>query len=242
MNGTMRREAPRWASWLGAFNVYVTQDLLGGPRQIKLAWAINLHKILTPMVVVLFMFRFRNFGEAAWVYLALHGAYCFCWLLKHSAFRDSRWETRVTIAGAVFTFVLLASYWVAPFLLISDVLERPSNEVPSWLIAISISLLVLGTATMMTSDCQKRFTLALRSGLITDGMFRRIRHPNYLGEMMVYASLALLVRHWIPWAVLAYWWVCVFLVNMLMIEASLARYPGWADYKRKTSMLIPWVV
>ena len=234
--------APRWASSLGAFNVYMTQDLIGGPRRIKLAWAINLHKILTPAVVVLLMLWFRNFGLAAWVYLALHGTYCLCWLMKHAAFRDPKWETRVTFPGAGFTFALLATYWVAPFLLISDVLQRPPNELTGCLLALSISLLVLGTSIMMTSDCQKRFTLKYHAGLITGGMFKRIRHPNYLGEMMVYASLALLVRHWIPWAVLAYWWLCVFLVNMLTIEASLSRYPEWEEYRRKTSMLIPWVV
>lgn len=242
MNAQTNRRTPRWAGFLGAFNAHVTQELLGGPRRIRLAWAINLHKALTPVVVVLLMVHYRNFATVAWVYLALHGTYCLCWLLKHAAFRDPKWETRVTFGGAVFTFVLLATYWIAPFLLISDGLQRPASRVGGWLVALSIGLVVLGTTIMMTADCQKRFTLRYRSGLITDGMFKRIRHPNYLGEMMVYAAFALLVRHWIPWAVLAYWWVCVFLVNMLMIEASLSRYPEWAKYRKETSMLIPWVI
>jgi protein-S-isoprenylcysteine O-methyltransferase Ste14 len=242
MHAAVKQEPPRWASFVGAYNAYMTQNLLGGSRRFKIAWAINCHKALTPAVVVLLMFGYQSFSAAAWVYLALHGTYCLCWLLKHVAFRDPRWETRVTIGGAAFTFVLLATYWVAPFLLISNVLNRPGDVAPSWLLALCIGLLVLGATVMMTSDCQKRFTLRYRAGLIAEGMFKRIRHPNYLGEMMVYASFALLVRHWIPWVVLAYWWTCVFLVNMLIIEASLSRYPEWAEYRRRTSMLIPWVV
>jgi hypothetical protein len=44
------------------------------------------------------------------IYLALHGSYGRCWLLKHAAFRDPKWETRVTLAGAAFTFILLVTY------------------------------------------------------------------------------------------------------------------------------------
>ena len=40
------------------------------------------------------------------------------------------------------------------------------------------------------ADAQKYFTLRLKRGLITDGMYRYIRHPNYLGEMMLYGSFA----------------------------------------------------
>ena len=48
---------------------------------------------------------------------------------------------------------------------------------------------------MIASDCQKNITLKLRQGLITDAMFKYVRHPNYLGEMMIYTSFALIVQH-----------------------------------------------
>jgi len=67
-----------------------------------------------------------------------------------------------------------------------------------------------GVVIMMVSDGQKYFTLKYRSGLITEGMFKRVRHPNYAGEMMIYAAYALLVQHWLPWVVLAYWWSSIF--------------------------------
>ena len=41
----------------------------------------------------------------------------------------------------------------------------------------------------IASDAQKYFTLRLKRGLITDGMFRFIRHPNYLGEISSTAYL-----------------------------------------------------
>ncbi len=240
METIKRQEAPDWARTINAFNTYLSQDLLGGPKLIKLAWVINLHKFLTVFVVALLMIRFNNYSTVAWVYMALHGSYGFCWLLKHIVFRDPKWETRVTFGGAGATFLFLAAYWVAPYLLISDVLG-PNRPAPSHLlIAFCISLFTVGLMTMFASDCQKRFTLEYRRGLITEGMFKYVRHPNYLGEMMLYSAYALLVQHWIPWVVLAYFWTTIFLVNMLMIEASISRYPEWEAYKAGTGMLFPW--
>jgi protein-S-isoprenylcysteine O-methyltransferase Ste14 len=93
----------------------------------------------------------------------------------------------------------------------------------------------------MASDVQKYVTLQLRRGLITTGMFAKVRHPNYLGEMLVYGSLAMMVWHWIPALVLAYYWLTMFSTNMAMKEASMSRYPEWAAYKRRTWWLVPGV-
>jgi len=204
-----------------------------------MAWVINLHKLLVIPVVALLMNGFNNYTTAAWIYLALHGSYGLCWLLKHAAFRDPKWETKVTPAGAVFTFILLGTYWVAPFLLISNALGHTRTAPSNWYLAICISLFTLGVIIMLASDSQKYFSLKAGKRLIQEGMFRHVRHPNYLGEMILYGALALLVRHWLPWLVLAYWWLGVFFVNMLMIESSLSRYPEWLAYKARTGMLLP---
>lgn len=214
-------------------------DLLGGPRVVAMAWVINIHKLSVIPVVALLMVHFDNYSTAAWIYLALHGSYGLCWLLKHAAFRDPQWETRVTLAGGLTTFVVLGTYWVAPFLLISDVLG-PDRPAPSnWYLALCISLFVMGLIIMIASDSQKHFSLKAERRLIQEGMFKHVRHPNYLGEMMLYGGLAMLARHWLPWVVLAYWWLGVFLVNMLMIEASLSRYSEWPAYKARTGLLLP---
>jgi protein-S-isoprenylcysteine O-methyltransferase Ste14 len=69
---------------------------------------------------------------------------------------------------------------------------------------------------MLVSDAQKYFVLQNKRGLITDGMFSYIRHPNYLGEMMIYGSFASMVPHWAPAAVCAHVWTSLFLVNMVL--------------------------
>lgn len=225
---------------LAALQRYLSTDFLGGPRPFALSSVINFQKGGTALFVAALMWRYQNFSPASWVYLALHGSYGLCWLLKDRAFPDRRWETRVTLGGAFMTFAMvLGPYWVLPYLLISNVLG-PEHSQPSMpLMALCIALHTLGIALMLSADCQKHFSLALAPGLITTGMYRRIRYPNYLGEMMIYGAYGLMVRHWLAWAILVWVWLAVFLVNMIASDASLARYPGWPDYAARTGRILP---
>ena len=230
---------PLWTHW-ASFTAFMTERFLGGPQVLKLAWVINFQKTGTFFYILLLMNYYQNFSLAACVYLALHGMYGFCWMLKHFAFPDRSWEKKVTIGGGLMAFVLvLGLYWVFPYLLISGILGPDQKLASLTVLTAAISLHTLGVVIMMTADCQKYFTLKYHQGLIREGLFKYIRHPNYLGEIMLYASYAMIVQHWIPWAILAWVWIGVFLVNILQKEASMSRYPEWADYKKKSGMLIP---
>ncbi len=233
-------QAPALFRFLRKMNNYLGLDFLGGPRVLKAAWVINLQKGGTLPFVLLLMVLSDNFSVAAWVYLGLHGSYGLLWLLKHFAFPDPAWEQKVTFGAAINMWLfVLGLYWVAPVLLITDVLGADRPQPPVWLLSVAIVLYAVGVVLMMASDCQKYFVLKAKPGLITDGMFRYVRHPNYLGEMMLYGSFALIVQHWLPWAILAWVWGNFFLTNMVMKEASMSRYPEWAAYKARAGMLLP---
>jgi protein-S-isoprenylcysteine O-methyltransferase Ste14 len=75
--------------------------------------------------------------------------------------------------------------------------------------------------------------------LITDGFFARVRHPNYLGEMLLYGSFAWVSQDPFSWAILFWVWGGLFLPYMLRKEASMSRYEGWKAYTKKASFLIP---
>jgi protein-S-isoprenylcysteine O-methyltransferase Ste14 len=106
---------------------------------------------------------------------------------------------------------------------------------------MAVSLCTLGCVVMLAADVQKYTTLQLRRGLITTGMFKWVRHPNYLGEILVYGSLAMLAWHWLAALVLAYFWITMFATNMAMKEASMSRYPEWAAYRKRTWWLVPGI-
>ncbi len=230
---------PAWAAALGRLSNYLSQDFLGGPRRLRLAWVINAQKGGTLVFVGALMVAYDNTSTEAWIYLALHGSYGIAWILKDLCFPDPRWRVRVTLGGAFMSFALvLGLYWVFPVLIISDALQPRSVAGPA-LLGSAIAIHTLGLFLMVGADAQRHFTLKNRTGLITDGFFRYVRRPNYLGEMMVYAAYALMVRHWVAWAILAWVWGMIFLPNMVLTDASLARHDGWSAYKARTGLLLP---
>jgi protein-S-isoprenylcysteine O-methyltransferase Ste14 len=173
----------------------------------------------------------------------MHGSYGLVWIIKDLAFPDPSWQHRITVGGSINAFLsVLGWYWVFGWLLISGA-SRPTYPLPDYAwFCVCISLCILGCVIMIAADAQKYFTLRLKRGLITDGMYRYVRHPNYLGEMLLYGSFALMVWHWLPVVVLAWVWGGLFAVNMTLQEASLSRYPGWAEYKRRSWWLLPPVL
>ena len=58
--------------------------------------------------------------------------------------------------------------------------------------SLGIVFYVLGMFFHFVADAQKFFTLKYRKPrkLITEGLFRYTRNPNYLGEVMIYVGYA----------------------------------------------------
>ena len=227
--------APAWAKTVYDVSGKLTEDFGGGPRHLKMAWVINLHKIITLFIIYGMMVHYDNFSTAAWVYLGLHGIYGYCWLVKDFGFRDGSFETRVTYVGAVMTYlVLVAWYWLLPWLFISRHIE-PSGFV----LFLAVAMHTQGITWMIAGDCQKHFSLKYRKGLITEGVFSYTRNPNFLGEILIYASYAVLANHWLGYLVLAYA-TLFFYSRMHVKDASISRYPEWDQYAAHSSRLIPW--
>ena len=201
---------------------------------MKAKHAINLQKGLTGFVVLGLMWTYQNFTIGPWIYLALHGTYGLLWLLKDQLFPDKQWEQKISVGQGIFIGMILVLYWVAPFLLISR------GVVPSApLIAAAVALNILGVFLHYGSDAQKYFTLKYHSGLITEGFFARCRNTNYLGEVLIYSSFALLAQHWLPCLILALFVVGLFLPNMRKKDQSLSRYPEFAEYQARSGLLLP---
>jgi len=236
------RAVPSWVTAVNRLTNFAVHDFGGGPRPWKFAWIINFQKCGTFLFIGLLMWYYRNFSTGAWVYLAMQGSYGIIWFIKDMAFPDPAWQKKITIAGGINAFLgVLGWYWVFGWLLISGASTPDYPLAAGAWYALCISMCMIGSAIMIAADAQKYYTLRIRRGLITDGMHRYVRHPNYLGEMLIYASFALMVWHWLPVLVLAWVWTGLFAVNMIIKEASLSRYPEWKKYRESSKWLIPGI-
>jgi protein-S-isoprenylcysteine O-methyltransferase Ste14 len=237
-----KQTVPVWVSSVNRFTNYAVSDFGGGPRPWKFSWVINFQKCGTFFFLGLLMVYYNNFSTGAWIYLAMQGSYGIVWFIKDISFPDPAWQKRITLGGGFNAFAaVLGWYWVFGWLLISgtSVPDYPLSD-GAWY-ALCISMCMIGSVIMIAADAQKYYTLRYRRGLIQTGMHRYIRHPNYLGEMLIYASFAMMVWHWLPVLVLAWVWTGLFAVNMIMKEVSLSRYPEWQEYKKSSKWLIPGI-
>ena len=185
---------------------------------MKLNQLINLHKGMTAFVVLGLMFFYNNFTIAPLVYLALHGTYGLLWLLKEKIFPDPYFKENINFLTSVTGFIFLGSYWIAPYILISS-----QKSVPDFIIAASISINIIGVFLHFASDTQKYFSLKFKKDLIKEGFFKNVRNTNYLGEILIYLSFAILSMSFITFAILAIFFFVVFLPRMIKKDKSLTK-------------------
>ncbi|RNF05625.1 putative C-14 sterol reductase [Trypanosoma conorhini] len=220
--------------WLSCID-YLAADCLGGPKVIRLAHVINMQKGGTLLICLLMMKKSGNYSATATTYTALHGGYGLCWLLKELIFPDQKWQKKITFGSAIAVFLsVLGPYWYIAYNAIMCHAEQSNMS-----LCVAIIVYSIGIALMMGSDCQKYFVLKKEKGLITDGFFSRIRHPNYLGEMLIYGSFAFVSKDIRSFGVLAWVWVGLFAPFILRKERSMSRYRGWRSYTLRSGLLWP---
>lgn len=199
---------------------------------------IDTHKAATaPVVVGLMAWGNAWDNPTAWLYLALHGTYGVLWVWKSRVFADKKWEAPCSLAYGLVIWSGLTLYWIAPWWIVSaDV------RVAAPYAAGCVALYIVGVFLHFVSDMQKYMALRLRpETLVTEGLWARLRNPNYLGELCIYLGFSLLARHWAPLLALALFIGFVWIPNMLTKDRSLSRYPEFAEYRARSWMFLPLI-
>ncbi|OPL16005.1 MAG: steroid 5-alpha reductase [delta proteobacterium ML8_D] len=86
---------------------------------------------------------------------------------------------------------------------------------------------------------------ANKGKLMISGLWKYTRHPNYFGEVTQWWGL------WVVSLSVPYGWLAIigpltitFLIlnisGIPMLEKKMEKHPNFAEYKRKTSLFIPW--
>jgi len=109
-------------------------------------------------------------------------------------------------------------------------------------------LLPLGFAirTQSRRTLDKHFSPVVRilpdHKLITHGIYKHVRHPGYLGELLAYFSFPLLFHS------LYGFFIMIFIIALILYrikieeQALIDKFGNYyRDYKRKTKKLIPYV-
>jgi steroid 5-alpha reductase family enzyme len=110
------------------------------------------------------------------------------------------------------------------------------------------ALVVLGgVAFEATGDWQlARFKAdpANQGQVMTSGLWRYTRHPNYFGDLVVWCGLYLFaaatgVGAWTAISPLVMGWLLRRVSGVPMLEAAMKHRPGYEEYVRRTSAFLP---
>lgn len=135
-------------------------------------------------------------------------------------------------------------------LLISSSLIFASQSLTNSLspqIIIGLAIWYFGFAFEYIGDRQLRDFINMpqnRGRLMTEGLWRYTRHPNYFGEVTQWWGIFILVASQQSlFAVISPLTITIlilFVSGIPMLEKKYAGRPDWQEYKQKTSTFIPW--
>jgi protein-S-isoprenylcysteine O-methyltransferase Ste14 len=159
--------------------------------------------------------------------------------------REEKHRTRQDIAWNIARPILLILILAMPFCDRRDLLTMPENPSLRWaglVLVVAGFTLIVWTTIELGRQYSVYITLQQDHKLITSGPYRYIRHPRYLGVMVVALGMALLFRSWI--ALLALPFLLALLIFRLTDEEKLLREEFgalWEAYVQRSWRLVPFI-
>jgi protein-S-isoprenylcysteine O-methyltransferase Ste14 len=164
--------------------------------------------------------------------------------MKRAQARPDTRPARVTLVKVIKGGVQL---FLAAQALFLDVWPIP--DAPPALRAAGVVLFALGLATTIASrrrlgknwvDLEEAQILR-EHRLVTDGLYRYIRHPIYTADLLLFTGMQLALASGLVVAVLPL--VVILVRQSAREEVQLEQaFPGYAEYRRRTKRFIPFVV
>lgn len=113
---------------------------------------------------------------------------------------------------------------------------------------VGFALWLVGFACESVADWQLKTFLAAkksRDKLMTSGLWHYSRHPNYFGEVAQWWGIYVLALSVVGSAFtvigpLLITFLILFISGVPLTEKRFEGRKGWAEYKRRTSVLVPW--
>lgn len=225
---------------MGNFLNYLLFDFLNGPKLFKASTFIDVDSTAQLFFSITCLSYFKNFSAPVVVMTGMALLHWMYWFFKNRFFPDKIWDQKISIYSVMIWVLYSTPLWSIPIFLIIGI-SHPRYPLPEaiWL-SLSATIFATGFIIFIAADAHKNLILMERKGLITNGLWGLVRHPNYLGQTLLY--LAMLLLNFDPIPILSF--LIFFATVIVMIrakESRLSRYLEWDDYRKKTKIFIPWI-
>ncbi len=234
--------------------VFLLATRLGRVDVIDVGWGLTF--IVIALTLMYLQQPVRSVGVVVVVMVSVWGARL-AWHIGRRFARSSTQDPRYTALVRQYS---PRTYWLQVYgriyivqAVLATIVSLPVMAVmlmrPDWNVWVWTGLTVwaVGFACEVVADAQlKKFLrTAKKNDLMTQGLWRYSRHPNYFGEMVLWWGLAVMSFGG------QYWWAAIlgalvisgllrFVSGVPPAEARAASKRGWQRYKNTTPVLVPW--
>ncbi|CAN5120362.1 DUF1295 domain-containing protein [soil metagenome] len=158
------------------------------------------------------------------------------------------WGNNFLIKSYFYIFIIqgLALLIIAyPIILVNSTNQQPGITILDW---VGVFLWIIGFLFETAADLQLYRFLKRpenRGKLLTSGVWKYSRHPNYFGEICIWWGIFFIALN-APWGLSAI--ISPLLITYLLLyvsgippaEHQLEANPAFPQYKETTNILIPW--
>jgi len=152
---------------------------------------------------------------------------------------------RQTVVSAVLILAMYAALFFLPYADRRGIAVMPVGLAVRWIGALATAggfALVMGSGIALGRMYSKHVTVQQEHRLVTTSIYRAIRHPRYLGVLLLAVGLTLLYRSWVGAALILP--LIAILVQRIHDEERVlhdAFGPEWEAYARRSWRLIPYL-
>ena len=136
--------------------------------------------------------------------------------------------------------------WLPLIMVLLGVAAYPIN-LPEGAVALAVMVLGVGIRVWAAMTLGKYYTTTLMMSegqkVVTAGPYAFVRHPGYLGEIMIWTGFAVVSSNLVLFILLPAMFVAVYLYRISVEERMLVKELGddYVRYRRRTRRLIPSV-
>ena len=208
--------------------------------QVTQLTAINWAKGLTILCLIGYSLFFGIQDQRQILYLCLHISYCLWWMFEQLLFPQRRQQIFTEQGGLLMLIATLL--FTGLFYSLPGYLAFTNPEPIHYIsICIALPLYIFGSLINTGADIQKMTAKAERGGLVDDGIWRSLRHINYLGDLMRYTSFSVVAGS--RWAYLLPGVIALLYVQRInqKEQAMVEKYSEFETYQKRSSRLIPGI-
>ena len=209
------------------------------PIVIVLCFALGSRLAFATVLILISVFYWGIRLTGNWAY-TFGGLNCQDW--RYTKFENEN--------GKLYPFISFTGIHMMPTLIVY-LCTLPAvfvivNEVQANIGSIIGTVICIGAATLqLAADTEMhKFRKSGRHGLIRTGLWKYARHPNYLGEILMWWGIGIQAVSVMP----QYWWllagaaantIMFFTVSIPLADKRQSQKPGYAEYKASTRSLLP---